>query len=490
MSAIIFTHVGYKYYDEKEKPFSQQECNTLIGRVLPAFKSYLSCKNIGLVYVYVDTGIQLTLQHLRSSSGELVYPIEELVFEQTTRNCLKVALDRAISILEADSKSSFDKSKAPKFQFVGLPHLYTLIHSLYRIDPALLDALAGDGINFSYDSPKFVEAVIRIRRGNTYPIFRFDEDVEVDEQAIGSLLNNCRNLDTIGYRLFSGKYKTSPENIDYLNDFAVRLHWLVDRDTHELSNSGKWFLRDLGEIGATQVPTNANDMSNLMSDFVENERDNVSANRSSQQLVSGAGLFMSNQAINQLPPFMNFNHLTLWVDDHLKRRLHEVLGHIAPGGPEQIEDACFTQDRHPGGILDKEIEWARDEYFQRLFDGCILHALITTHNGERGELAEVINNLITINARVPEESFLKKTFKDSAKPTAKAILNIWKSETYGNSLLKGWAEKAARNIDKLINPIIEDAASYVHLVSRWQTYLAAMQRLTKNHAYWLFRPVE
>ena len=93
---------------------------------------------------------------------------------------------------------------------------------------------------------------------------------------------------------------------------------------------GAWlFLRDIAECGATQVD-NGPEVSKKMQEFVAKHRKGQLANRVSPQVISGAGLYMSHQAIHKLPPFMNLRNFVSWIDDHLKRRLHEAVGHLLP----------------------------------------------------------------------------------------------------------------------------------------------------------------
>jgi hypothetical protein len=453
--AVIFTHMPIPMEGQLHA-YTARMANKLIRRIKPYLKAYLLCKNIGLVYVYVDTGMRLTLQHLAESADTLQFPIAELEFEQNTRNCLELAVDKAIDELQ-NSDPSFTLSSAPKIYFIGLPHLLTLIHSLYRIDAGLLRDLAGGEQRFTYDSPKFVEAVIRLVRGAhavhvQYPIFRIDEDVIVNETAIGLLLEEARKVLQGGpdlYSFFSGGYGKPQASPDPVNDYAVRLAWLVDRSNHTLSSQAMCFLRDLGEFGATQVSADQLP-SSAMSNFLLEKRGGYRVRRATQQVISGAGLFISRLAIRTLPPFMNFRTLITWIDDHLKRRLHEVLGHIDPDDPdntEHIDNVLFRQDRHPNGISDDDIKWAKDVYFERLLSGCIMHALITTPDGKTGELAAAIEGVLQQGHKMTfDEENLRKRLEKVATDTAHSVLAIWGSADYGSAILSQWAQNMSRRI--------------------------------------------
>lgn len=513
--AVTFTHLPV-VIEGQPSVYTRKMTINLINRVLPYFKAYLQCGNIGLVYVYVDTGVRLTLRHLKEEADTIQFTIAELEFEQNTRNCLKLAVDKAIRELSKSSGSPFNPSSASRFQFIGLPHLLTLIHSLYRIDPDLIQDLAGRGARFTYDSPKFVEAIIRLVRGahhtnGLFPIFRIDEDVKVNETAMGVLLDEAREAQNNEnpFWFFSGGYGSYEGPEEPINDFAVRLAWLVERESPDrMSSQASCFLRDLGEFGATQVSTDK-PTSTFMAEWLKTERQGHSANRASQQVISGAGLIMSRAAIETLPPFMNFPTLITWIDDHLKRRLHEALGHLShpPDDKEQIRGALFKQDRHPDGIAEKDIVWSRDVYFERLLSGCIMHAFITTPDGQKGELAAEVAAVVKLHLFTFDKEALRKKLTEVAHKTALQVLDVWRSADYGSNVLSLWAEGKYQEIKRgpetdpdpatqvdpskhLISNIVEDAISYVHLVTRWRQYLGAIGQLGPVHAYWLFRNVE
>jgi hypothetical protein len=289
-----------------------------------------------------------------------------------------------------------------------------------------------------------------------------------------------------------------------VNDHAVRCHWLADIETsinqppYHLIPNGEHFLRDIGEFGATSMPNFQNvPMSTAMQEYVK-RHGGYSTNRTAEQVISGAGLYMSLSAILRLPPFMNFENNVIWVDDHLKRRLHEVLGDLATTDLEHVEESLFHQDRYPKPkcIQPNDIKWAKSTYFYRLISGCIMHALIVTRTGDRGELGKFVANFILTRQPTDEAGFKKLSvdFTKVAKSTALDLLGIWATADYGNDILKEWAEKNQEEFDhgtgdmaKWIGSTIQDAIHYCKLVENWQAYVVAIQGLVPHDAYWLFR---
>src|SRR5439155_112171 len=159
---------------------------------------------------------------------------------------------------------------------------------------------------------------------------------------------------------FSGSYSgTFPG--DPVNEFAVRQHWLVDPVTFgdpknfRLVPKAEHFLVDLAEIGATQiVPPPKNVEPTEAAKKLIAARGKSKA-RQSPQVISGAGLVASHHAIWRLPPFMNAKAMVVWIDDHLKRLLHEAIGDLDPSDVERLHDAVLRQDRYPKGITSGEI---------------------------------------------------------------------------------------------------------------------------------------
>ncbi len=256
-----------------------------------------------------------------------------------------------------------------------------------------------------------------------------------------------------------------------------------------LGENGHHFLRDLGEIGATQVATE-NPMSTTMKEYVVKHRYNRSNNRSQPQVISGAGLYISRVAICTLPPFMNLKKLITWVDDHCKRRLHEVLGHLDKDDIERVQNALFVQNRHPNGVCKKDIDWAKETYFKRLFFGCILHSLIVMPDNSKGPLSKYVSMVVDNPECSCDEAFREAELKSTASFAARELLEIWKDADYGNVLLKEWATNNTGNIDDFVTQIVNDAISYIYLVSQWQKYVHAIGLLTSVDAYWLFRRVD
>lgn len=495
--AVIFTHIPIKW-EEAEKYGTEEAVLDRINKHVPFFKACLKCKYIGLVYVYVDLGTAILLKHVRalsSGAAEVHFDLRELHVEQRARNCLKLAVDQALQDLTYED-SSFESTSVPRFQFIGLPHLTSLFYSLFRINPVLIEEIANPDGEFTYDAPKFVEAVLRLARGTDpelgrNPILRFDADVEVNDAGVAKLLRAVARGWAAGraFDFFSGGYGRDDHQEDPVNDYAVRVHWISHQDpvsgAWHLDERWKIFMRDLGEIGATQV---ANDWSlSTQGRALVERRGGISANRQSPQVISGAGLYMSWRAIRTLPPFMNTRYMTVWIDDHLKRRLHEQVGHLPSTALEQVSQVEFQQSRHQHGIQSRDIDHAESNYLLRLFRGCIWHSLITRSDNTPGLLAqEVAHFLRTTRWATPTPAFRQNLLAD-AHTAALDVLAIWRQADYGTELLGRWASaQTPTTVDGICLTVADDAVRYLRLVELWPQYVSAITQLVPVRAYWLF----
>lgn len=255
--------------------------------------------------------------------------------------------------------------------------------------------LVGREDRFQYDSVKVIEAVIRIANfGRNIPILRFDNDVLFHEGSdrgrdLESVRKNilclCRRYTELAdhpdahYFVFSGSYLPAKrieavqggsnfECDEALNGFATRVGQLaLLPETADLRQPARLDLNAVREFLGTLWNVGANPF---------------------RQVISGAGLCLSDSAILDLPPYSNMREFVMWIDDHLKFALHHELRHFGQPGPDptaatehgplprigRVAEASFPQGRHPvaeGGFKLADVRWHTSEYLPRLLRGCI-----------------------------------------------------------------------------------------------------------------------
>jgi hypothetical protein len=540
--AILFTHVAMTTTKARALSESPNARTAFLQSHEPFFRACFDCTNVGVVYIYVD----LVLRGLEMSSvaGKPAFsvPGDLLSYANVVQNLLAQIRDRARISAEAAGR---DTRGLPddRFVVIGISELAHLLNDFLEIDPLLVEPIAGPNGIFTYDSPKFVEAVIRLARGaepavGRQPILRIDNDVKPNDRAINAILLSAQSQmrQLRKYYFFSGGYR-GEESPDPKNEHAVRVHWFALDKVGYAS-----FLGDLGELGATQLTTDTDWNFPLTSggliprstegQLLAAKRGAPRTDRWSPQVISGAGLTMSFACILELPPFLNIPHMVVWIDDHLKRRLHEQLGHIGTAEIEALSEARFIQDREDDPDPAAGKKWAFEVYFERLFRGCLMHALIVAPDGTPGELAKLVDLAVRGHILIDKpvrteqeyairngqprlfdrtgevdctENSLTGIFFVKAKEQGERVLNVWRVSRYAydDALLAEWGTKPVvrrlqqgkettvlLNVEELYQSVAEDAYRYLLLVAEWWDYVRAIMRLTDEMAHWLFiRPV-
>jgi len=507
------------------------------------FKSYLLCPEIALVYVYVDWSFKqvtpLIAQPFEAKSDNLP-PAEPAttkftfdpsfhVAERQLKDFLKVTAGQARSTVRREHPSL--SAESPEFIYVGLSELVGLLDSLIKVNPEFTQYFCGHGGKFTYDSPKFVEAVIRLARGDTphlagYPVVRIDEDAVPNPLVIRELLGHYEELcQSERFYIFSGAYgdpatKTRVESeeltgeVDYLNDFAVRTHFFAEvgtRDGRGLPSMEqiKHFLGDLDALGAKQLHPSREHYTQRLTELISLPGDHRDPShpenrgeRPSTQVVSGAGLIMAVGAVRFLPPFMNFQHLTVWVDDHLKRRLHEGLGDLSRDDLESVPSATIRhnryeaddkkdassarirQDRYPEGVKAEDVEKAIRSYFDRLLRGCVFRRTIVNNDGTATAYTELLAEIVKLKVLPesgewpaekdpglrsrspgvipPQLGEIRDQMISDAEERYDEVLKCWSSDELQGSLLWRWTRN--RMLDPLDSPLLHAEDQLVPLL--------------------------
>jgi hypothetical protein len=193
-------------------------------------------------------------------------------------------------------------------------------------------------------------------------------------------------------------------SLDLLNGFATRIMQLADlpkqrqvKDedipvTRELPIMK--FLRSLHHVGADPF----------------------------RQVVSGAGLCLSDGAILDLPPFSNMRLNVMWIDDHLKYSLHHELGHfdihIGEVDHARVEGAIFPQLRKAPNY--ENVRWHLGTYMLRLILGCVADAWLR----KVPQLKKSLTKRFTVDGRIQVQKI--KNFLNENVPHlyAKQFLDV------------------------------------------------------------------
>jgi len=513
IQAIIFTHCARLRYDEHNYETNKAQ---FIEEYTQSFMNYLGCNKdtplIRDVYVYIDQGMK---ELMTSFDREVKFTLDLDVLrkEQILKDIL------IISERNARQETGMGRDRLPQFHFVGLNELVGLLTSLWEVDSKLIESICSKTRSFTYDSPKFVEAVIRLARGDIPslsqdPIIRVDDDAEVNSEAIRKLFSAFKTITNENpFYFFSGKYGRRDGVYDPINDYAVRTHWFFPEGTkpgdENFSNSSyrecieaaETFLSDLTVLGARQPIHEGQEhrYSLKLQSFVANGSITTKPRRN-PQVISGAGLTMSRRSVALLPPFMNFSNLITWVDDHLKRELHERLGDISETDTQCVTDALFQQERHTPCLTNKEIrDTDNGVYFKRLLQGCIFSSIIMDDT-ETKTYCDYIRDIITYRM---QQSEFTETMRNELKNYIASIgtlrytlvLECWTSIEFRSFSSYIWADielnnyknnKSIQPIPSIVTNVIDDAIDYIDLLFNWHKFTRAVERTKFIGNAWLY----
>ena len=486
-SAVVFTHMGsvsksgIDPYDIEVRDYED------------FFRSYIECnserKVVSIVYVYVDWAVK---QKVEMVSEVLALDATATAHENVIIDVLKKTEE------EVKKETRVPEDRRPEFIFVGMVQLLQLLIYMDEVDKTLIKLLGGKEV-LTYDSPKFVEAVIRIARGkmphlSIHPVIRIDEDVEPNSASLEALIDAyLEESKENTFFFFSGGYGTKDGETDFLNDYAVRTHWFFapGTDPNDSRKLARIFLADLAELGATQFLDSESSYSSEMQKLLSGRPS--AEKREAPQVISGAGLVMSTTAIRFLPPFMNMNHQIIWIDDHIKRRLHEAIGDIKDYALERVDKAKTKQDRYPNGVTQGWVD-SSDGYFPNIARGCIFIRLISNVDGTPTEYSKLIGKIVQlcIDTDCDELSaeklrILKDDMIEQARTRFDEVLKSWKSPEFNNFKSHEWATGlTGQQISDRCEETVQDAIDYLRLVYKWPIFVRAIDRLPFKGNRWLY----
>ena len=212
--------------------------------------------------------------------------------------------------------------------------------------------------------------------------------------------------------------------------------------------------------------------------------------RETQQVISGAGLVMSRRAAALLPPFCGFTTLTMWVDDYVKRILHEALGDIQPANNMSIPNARFQQDRHPApqGTPKPSPKWLND-YLGRVLRGCMLCRFVAPPTPRR----EVTAFVAAVKAKalfIPHEvdPALEKLLKKDALERGRQVLKSWHSTEYAGTPLSAFLARIgdeSEYLEQQAGILAKDCMRYIDFIARWPAFVRAVDRVPFTGEEWL-----
>ncbi|MGH9967757.1 MAG: hypothetical protein ACREBG_07955 [Pyrinomonadaceae bacterium] len=356
---VLYSHYpegrDYERYCEGEADVSKLDGVKYLVSHLAGLSGLLTWTGFeGLLVLFYSPGFAKVLEGIESREDEgALLRYKELEFAKAVETYLKSEL-----------KKDYD-SLLPRFRFVTALDLQRIFGRMYmkNITQPLRSWFFGQGEDeggMKYDSPKTVEAIVRVRLlGSGIPVFRLDYDV-LFRGAENSEKKNLEFSSTIGSCLKAYELKRDSPNI-FSFIFSASYDYRALRKNAAAQDFNAWS-RAFATRVFPAIPLKKEQIDKI--NCKNGEKPSYSWQDYAQEcfspylafkffglddqfksgtlsgigkigahpissVISGAMLYLSDGAILDLPPFSNFRLNVMWIDDHLKYCLHRELRHLS-----------------------------------------------------------------------------------------------------------------------------------------------------------------
>jgi hypothetical protein len=390
-------------------------------------------------------GVQFLVSHLTGLRGLLTWPGYEglivlfyapgfaeclrgiasrMTETDLVRKCRELEFARAVDTYLHGLLAREHRALLPRLRFVTPLDLHKVFGRMKnsRIADHLGSWIMGDAEDVKYDSPKIVEAIVRLRLlGSGTPVFRVDYDVLFRGEE-NKLKKNLEFSSTVGSCLTAYQLRRDSPNLSsFIFSASYDHHALLDpKAAGEFQTWGRAFATRvfpalpvtkalIRRVRKAKPPGDtwdkyANDSFSpaLARRFFGFEGDRFEVSRTHgvglvgahpmASVISGAMLYLSDGAILDLPPFSNFSLNVSWIDDHLKYCLHRELRHLSRAGrrgdaAEAGQNPLLVYSKIDSVIVQKAgrkvggdfLGYIFNGYLPTMLRGAIMDAWITPH---------------------------------------------------------------------------------------------------------------
>lgn len=413
---VLYSHYpeggDFSDYSSSKNP-SQLTRVKLLAKHLTGLRGLLTWPGYeGLLVLFYAPGFAKCLEGIARGEDEitLLQTYKELEFARAVETYLNRLLEKK------------HRELLPRLRFITPLDLQRIFGRMNRkqwgITEQLQSWFVGRGEGVKYDSPKTVEAIVRLRLlGSGIPVFRVDHDVLFREKENWAK-KNLEFSSTIGSCLKAYELKRDAPNI-FSFIFSASYDYQVLHSPAAANNFSTWsrafatrvfpalpIRKDLldrvrGEGGGytwhnyttdSFSPTLARKFYGLDSDLKTSRLEGIGkiGAHPLTSVISGAMLYLSDGAILDLPPFSNFRLNVMWIDDHLKYCLHRELRHLSRRKAEAVtvetrDDPLLSHARLDNVIVHKAGRrvggnfptYLFNDYLPTLLWGTVMDAWIT-----------------------------------------------------------------------------------------------------------------
>jgi len=415
---VLYSHYpegkDFDSYKPEKGPAELERVKSLVQH-LPGLRGLLTWPGYeGLLVLFYAPGFAECLDGIAEGKDEeTLLEIPRLRFASAVQTYLKQLLEK-------------DRVFAPRLRFVTPLDLQKIFGRMkdWKMTDQLRSWFVGSREGGKYDSPKTVEAIVRLRLlGSGIPVFRLDHDVlfrgednwDKKNLEFSSTIGTClkayekrRDSSNLSSFIFSASYdhqslrnhnplaKKDEIFSKWSRAFATRVfpalpvrRDLIARLKSKKAKS-KYTWQDYAVESFSQ--SLAHKFFGLDENHKVSTKDGIGriGAHPTAAVISGAMLYLSDGAILDLPPFSNFRLNVSWIDDHLKYCLHRELRHLS----RRNSKAYATETRYDPLLgharLDEVIvqkarddvrndlpEYLFNEYLPTLLWGTVMDAWIT-----------------------------------------------------------------------------------------------------------------
>lgn len=428
---VLYSHYGYKDKEDFKAyqsgtPLEDLEGVRYLFEHLRGLKELLTSPgHEGILVLFYAPGYERFLEGLAHPEDDRQLLADKQPEENVAQYEDRLRLRFARDVAECIQRRLAQEDLADRVRFLTSLDLRVVLGRVNAVAAGEFRRFfIGPARGLRYDSPKVVEAILRLRvLGNGVPVLRLDHDVifRGKNKDIGDLglfkavacavrAYQLRLAEpTVSTFLFSASYNARAllypnGNMDpfeaWGRAFATRVYPVLIADPVELRRISDlpegtdeemgWKNGEWNRYVATNLePTLARRFYGLAPIAGRLEPVGTSGLTSIgahplYSVISGALLCLSEGAILDLPPFSNFGTNVMWIDDHLKYSLHRAMNHftsgetlnLEPGLSEaRMDDVTVTKARPAVSGLPAYIF---DVYLPTLLWGTIVDAWITS----------------------------------------------------------------------------------------------------------------
>lgn len=312
-----------------------KDMDRLLGDDVKRDIQQLLKENEGLLVLFVDTGLPDLLRMIHPIKRDLPRP-EAKEEKQRLKDDLR---GRSQGLQSGENLGrELERELGPDVRVLTALDLVDVFGEMSAVED-LKKFLTGMKSEMRYDTPKFIESIVRLRMiGSRVPVLRLDRDVlipppgeQFNLQGLAAAIlqihagvnahhENTQVLATI----LSANYETPANDNDgvmaWNRGYATRIlpSLLVPSD-----DDAKKYIETPGLVGNWETELQQHFSLELTKRFYAHLWE---WGAPTTAVISGALLYMNDAVVLNVPPFSNFSQMVMWIDDHLRYVLHREMG--------------------------------------------------------------------------------------------------------------------------------------------------------------------